>query len=128
MHQNAVGRIKSRASVAIDPGDADLCLPDRLDVISLVRKLGRPYRKNDQAWIEQTPGAVVRKLLEYHHSAGIAAARAITRLYASSRLFVGFLQPSFKLAAKHREGARVSKCYYPPQTPCERLLHADIRR
>jgi hypothetical protein len=39
---------------------------------------------------------------------------------------VNFFQPSFKLAAKHREGARVSKRYYPPQTPCERLLQAEI--
>jgi hypothetical protein len=86
----------------------------------------RPYRKNDQAWIEQKNGAVVRKLLGYRRFAGIAAARAITRLYGASRLFVNFFQPSFKLAAKHRDGARVSKRYHPPQTPCERLLQADL--
>jgi transposase InsO family protein len=65
----------------------------------------RPYRKNDQAWIEQKNGAVVRKLLGYKRFEGIAAAKAITRLYGASRLFVNFFQPSFKLAAKHREGA-----------------------
>jgi integrase-like protein len=86
----------------------------------------RPYRKNDQAWIEQKNGAVVRKLLGYRRFAGIAAARAITRLYGASRLFVNFFQPSFKLAAKQREGARVYKRYHPPQTPCERLLLAQI--
>ena len=79
----------------------------------------RPYWKNDQAWIEQENGAVVRKLLGYRRFAGIAAARAITRPYAASRLFVNFFQPSFELAAKHREGARVSKRYYPPQTGCQ---------
>jgi hypothetical protein len=85
----------------------------------------RPYRKNDQAWIEQKNGAVVRKLLGYRRFEGIAAAQAITRLYGASRLFVNFFQPPFKLAAKHREGAQVSKRYYPPQTPCERLLQAE---
>ena len=85
----------------------------------------RPYRKNDQAWIEQKNGAVVRKLLGYKRFEGIAAAKAITRLYGASRLFVNFFQPSFKLAAKHREGARVSKRYHPPQTPCDRLLQAE---
>ena len=85
----------------------------------------RPYRKNDQAWIEQKNGAVVRKLLGYRRFQGIAAAQAITRLYAASRLFVNFFQPSFKLAEKHREGAQVSKRYHPPQTPCERLLQAE---
>ncbi|MGA8707617.1 MAG: transposase family protein [Steroidobacteraceae bacterium] len=85
----------------------------------------RPYRKNDQAWIEQKNGAVVRKLLGYKRFEGIAAAKAITRLYGASRLFVNFFQPSFKLAAKHREGAQVSKRYHPPQTPCDRLLQAE---
>jgi hypothetical protein len=85
----------------------------------------RPYRKNDQAWIEQKNGAVVRKLLGYRRFQGIAAALAITRLYGASRLFVNFFQPSFKLAEKHRQGARVSKRYHPPQTPCERLLQAE---
>jgi hypothetical protein len=85
----------------------------------------RPYRKNDQAWIEQKNGAVVRKLLGYRRFQGIAAAQSITRLYGASRLFVNFFQPSFKLAEKHRQGAQVSKRYHPPQTPCERLLQAE---
>ena len=85
----------------------------------------RPYRKNDQAWIEQKNGAVVRKLLGYRRFEGLAAARAITRLYGASRLFVNFFQPSFKLAAKQRDGAKVTKRYHPPQTPCERLLQAE---
>jgi hypothetical protein len=85
----------------------------------------RPYRKNDQAWIEQKNGAVVRKLLGYRRFQGIAAAQAISRLYGAARLFVNFFQPSFKLAEKHREGAHVSKRYHPPQTPCERLLQAE---
>ncbi|BCG97437.1 MULTISPECIES: DDE-type integrase/transposase/recombinase [unclassified Mesorhizobium] len=85
----------------------------------------RPYRKNDQAWIEQKNGAVVRKLLGYRRFEGLAAARAITRLYGASRLFVNFFQPSFKLAAKQRDGAKVAKRYHPPQTPCERLLQAE---
>ena len=82
----------------------------------------RPYRKNDQAWIEQKNGAIVRKLLGYRRFEGIAAAQALARLYGASRLFVNFFQPSFKLAEKHRQGARVTKRYHPPQTPCERLL------
>jgi hypothetical protein len=60
----------------------------------------RPYRKNDQARIEQENGAVVRKLLGYRRFEGLAAAKAITRLYGASRLFVNFFQPSFKLAGK----------------------------
>jgi hypothetical protein len=50
----------------------------------------------------------------------------LMRLYTSVRLFVNFFQPSFKLAEKHRDGARVRKRYHPPLTPCQRLL-ADPR-
>jgi hypothetical protein len=98
----------------------DYCLSHGIELTR-----SRPYRKNDQAWIEQKNGAVVRKLLGYRRFEGIAAAKAITRLYGASRLFVNFFQPSFKLAEKHREGAQVSRRYYPPQTPCERLLHTE---
>lgn len=87
----------------------------------------RPYRKNDQAWIEQKNGAVVRKLLGYRRFEGLAAARAITRLYGACRLFVNFFQPSFKLAAKQRDGAKVTKRYQPPRTPCERLRESTPR-
>lgn len=82
----------------------------------------RPYRKNDQAWIEQKNGAIIRKLLGYRRFEGLAAARAITRLYGASRLFVNFFQSSFKLASKHRDGAKVTKRYHPPLTPGDRLL------
>jgi hypothetical protein len=82
----------------------------------------RPYRKNDQAWVEQKNGAVVRRLVGYGRLEGIAAAETLSRLYASSRLFVNFFQPFFKLIEKQRFGARVSKRYETPATPCSRLL------
>ncbi|MGH9204837.1 MAG: integrase catalytic domain-containing protein, partial [Vicinamibacterales bacterium] len=82
----------------------------------------RPYRKNDQAWVEQKNGSVVRRLAGYGRLEGLRAAEALARLYTSSRLFVNFFQPSFKLAEKKRCGARVSKRYHAPETPCARLL------
>lgn len=85
----------------------------------------RPYRKNDQAWVEQKNGAVVRRLVGYRRLEGLAAAEALTRLYAASRLFVNFFQPSFKLKEKTRTGSRVTKHYYAPETPCARLLASD---
>jgi len=55
----------------------------------------------------------------------MAAADTLARLYASSRLSVNFFQPSFKLAEKKRVGARLSKRYHAPETPCARLLQSD---
>jgi hypothetical protein len=82
----------------------------------------RPYRKNDQAHVEQKNGAVVRRIVGYRRYEGQQAAAALAQLYATVRLFVNFFQPSFKLAEKHREGARVHKRYHPPATPYQRLL------
>ncbi len=86
----------------------------------------RPYRKNDQAWVEQKNGAVVRRTVGYRRFEGLEAAAVLARLYAAMRLFVNFFQPSFKLAAKARDDAKVRKRYHPPATPCQRLL-ADAR-
>lgn len=85
----------------------------------------RAYHKNDQAWIEQKNGAVVRRLVGYRRLEGVAAAETLMRLYAVARLFVNFFQPSFKLKQKVRIGARVSKRYHPPQTPCARLIASE---
>ena len=82
----------------------------------------RPYHKNDQAWVEQKNGSVVRRLVGYRRLEGLAAAAALSRLYAASRLFVNFFQPSFKLASKTRVGAKVRKTYHAPETPYARLL------
>jgi hypothetical protein len=82
----------------------------------------RPYRKNDQAWVEQKNGSVVRRAVGYRRFEGLQAATMLARLYAALRLFVNFFQPSFKLAAKARDGAKVTKRYHPPATPCERLI------
>src|SRR5664279_3607496 len=83
---------------------------------------GRPHRKNDQAWVEQKNGSVIRRMVGYGRLEGIAAVEALARLYGVARLFVNFFQPSFKLAEKERVGARVRKRYHPPETPYVRLL------
>jgi hypothetical protein len=82
----------------------------------------RPYHKNDQAWIEQKNGSVVRRLVGYGRLDGLRAVEGLGRLYTASRLFVNFFQPSFKLKEKIRNGARVTKRYHAPETPCARLL------
>jgi hypothetical protein len=82
----------------------------------------RAYKKNDQAFVEQKNGAVVRRLMGYGRFDGAETARVMARLYATARLYVNFFQPSFKLKEKRREGARVIKRYHDPSTPYERAL------
>jgi len=82
----------------------------------------RAYKKNDQAFVEQKNGAVVRRLVGYGRFDGVETARVMARLYAAARLLVNFFQPSFKLKEKRREGAKIIKRYHPPATPYERAL------
>ncbi|MGF6922305.1 hypothetical protein OKW28_006502 [Paraburkholderia sp. 40] len=85
----------------------------------------RAHKKNDQAWVEQKNGSVVRRLVGYGRLSGADARNALAQLYASSRLYINFFQPSFKLKSKTRDGARVHKVYFAPATPCDRLLAHD---
>lgn len=87
----------------------------------------RAYRKNDQAWIEQKNGAVIRRFVGHSRFSGIVAGQAFSHLYQAIRLYVNYFQPSFKLKEKVRNGSKVTKTYHKPATPCDRLLaHSDV--
>ena len=55
-------------------------------------------------------------------AAGVVAGQALAHLYQNVRLYVNYFQPSFKLLGKKRNGAKVTRSYDLPATPCERLL------
>ena len=82
----------------------------------------RAYKKNDQAFVEQKNGALVRRHVGYGRFEGMPALQVLSRLYAAVRLQANLLQPSFKLKEKTRVGARVIKTYHPPASPAARLL------
>ncbi|APG93350.1 transposase (plasmid) [Sinorhizobium americanum] len=87
----------------------------------------RAYRKNDQAWVEQKNGAIVRRLVGYGRLVGADATVALGRLYGVVRLYGNLFQPSFKLREKTRIGARVIKRYHPPVPPIARVLaHSGV--
>ena len=90
--------------------------------LGLEQTRSRAYKKNDQAWVEQKNGSIVRRLVGYGRLSGRTETQALAQLYAVSRLTINFFQPSFKLKSKTRDGARVHKTYPPPLTPCDRLL------
>jgi hypothetical protein len=81
----------------------------------------RPYRKNDQAWVEQKNGAIVRRMVGYHRYEGVRATTDLAELYSAVGLYVNFFKPSFKLAEKRRDGGKVIKRHRAPATPFQRL-------
>ncbi|HMB03082.1 MAG TPA: transposase family protein [Isosphaeraceae bacterium] len=87
----------------------------------------RAYQKNDQAWIEQKNGSVIRRFVGDRRLSGLVAGQCLSRLYQMIRLYVNYFQPSFKLRSKTREGSKVHKRYHEPATPCDRLVaHASV--
>jgi hypothetical protein len=84
----------------------------------------RPYRKNDQAHVEEKNGSVVRRLVGYDRYEGVNAWRALTALYAVLRFYVNFFQPSMKLLSKVRLEGRITKQYDKAQTPFQRALNS----
>ncbi len=128
----AVTGLRSRIPFAwrgVDTDNDSAFLNDTLwgycDAQGIVFTRSRAYRKNDQAWVEQKNGAIVRKLIRYGRLEGLSATAALRRLYEVSRLYIKFFQPSFKLKSKRREGARVHKKYHAPETPCRPLLERE---
>ena len=87
----------------------------------------RAYRKNDQAWIEQKNGSVVRRFVGHERYSGTIAGQTMAHLYGAVRLYVNHFQPSFQLLSKGRNGGSVTKRYRKPATPCDTLRQAAER-
>ncbi len=87
---------------------------------------GRPYKKDDNAHVEQKNWTHVRRVLGWDRYDSPDALMAINDLYRNElRLMMNFFQPSVKLQRKTRVGARLRRVYDPAQTPLDRLRAAD---
>ena len=83
----------------------------------------RPFKKNDNAHIEQKNYTHVRKIFGWERFEGQAAVDAMNDLYANElRTWMNFFQPSMKLVEKRRIGSRVIKKYDAPRAPLDRLI------
>jgi hypothetical protein len=87
----------------------------------------RPYRKNDNCFVEQKNYSIVRSAVGYYRYDSEDELNILSTLYASLRLFTNFFQPVMKLQRKTRSGSKVKKTYDAPLTPYQRLLlHPDV--
>ena len=93
---------------------------------------GRPYKKDDNAHVEQKNWTHVRKHRGYLRYDTEAARVAMNAVYADLRLLQNLFLPSVKLQSKERVGARLRRRYGAPQTPldrvqaCPRADHAKV--
>lgn len=85
----------------------------------------RPYKKDDQAHIEQKNGTHVRRLIGWDRYDTPVAVAAINELYRNEwRLLSNLFLPSVKLANKLRVGSKIKRIYREAQTPLDRLLQS----
>lgn len=82
----------------------------------------RPWKKNDQAWVEQKNGAIVRGTIGYRRYTSPAAAALLESIHTDLHAYVNFFQPVQKLVEKRRDGAKIYKRYDVAQTPYQRTL------
>ena len=88
----------------------------------IVLTRSRAYQSNDQAWVEQKNGMLVRRVVGYQRLVSLDAAQVLGELYGALRLFTNLFQPSFKLKSSERDGGRIKRQHHPPRTPLQRLL------
>jgi hypothetical protein len=82
----------------------------------------RPYKKNDNAWVEQRNWTHVRKVVGYRRFDTTGELAIMRALYDALRLYRNFFQPTMKLQSKERVGGKIHRTYDAPKTPYQRLV------
>jgi hypothetical protein len=82
----------------------------------------RPYRKNDQAHVEQKNWSVVRHTVGYDRWETEPERLLLESIYDDLERYINFFQPSLKLIAKDRLGNQTIKRYDSAKTPYQRVL------
>lgn len=83
----------------------------------------RPYKKDDNAHIEQKNWTHVRKLFGWDRYDTAAAVAAMNTLYRQElSQFMNLFLPAMKLVKKVRVGSRLTRQYDTPQTPLDRVI------
>jgi hypothetical protein len=82
----------------------------------------RPYRKNDQAHVEQKNWSIVRRLIGYDRFETETEQNLLENIYENLRLYTNFFQPVLKLVSKERVDKKLIKRYDQAATPFQRIL------
>lgn len=86
----------------------------------------RPYKKNDNCFVEQKNSTHVRGFLGHLRYDTGKELDLINELYGNElRLYKNFFQPVMKLKEKIRDKGRVHRKYDIPKTPYQRLMESE---
>jgi len=82
----------------------------------------RPYHKNDNAYVEQKNGHVVRRFLGYNRFDNYVLVGLLNKLYIDLELYLNHFVPGRKCIEKYRVGSRYRRKYDKAATPYSRVL------
>jgi hypothetical protein len=89
-------------------------------------KRGRPYKKNDNCFVEQKNWTHVRSIFGYERIDDKIFVPLMNEIY---KVYWGplknFFTPTRKMESKRRSGSRVVKQYGQPKTPYQRLVESE---
>ena len=88
----------------------------------------RPWRKNDNRFVEHRNGALIRRWLGHERLDSVAQARALNAFYDLLWLYHNFFQPVMRIAAKEVDPRtrRIRRRWDAARTPFERLLAVQV--
>lgn len=97
-------------------------LPDLAHLLGTPCACSRPYKKNDNAWVEQKNWTHVRKVVGYRRFDTTGELRILNEIYEVLRLYKNFCLPTIRLQGKERIGGKIRRSYESPCTPYQRVL------
>lgn len=86
----------------------------------------RPYKKNDNCYVEQKNYTVMRRFLGYARFDTDVQLNLVKQILKLVEVYVNFFQPIMKLVEKQRVGAKVKKHYDVARTPYQRVLSSGV--
>lgn len=85
----------------------------------------RPYKKNDNCFVEQKNWTHVKKYVGYLRYDTQKELKILNDLYHNElRLYKNFFQPVIKLVSKERIGGKIHRKYDTPKTPYQRVIES----
>jgi len=86
----------------------------------------RPYKKNDNSFVEQKNSTHIRNFLGHLRYDTAEEVAIINDLYRNElRLYKNFFQPVMKLKEKIRDKGKIHRKYDTPKTPYQRVMESD---
>ena len=84
----------------------------------------RDHRKNDNCFVEQKNGAIVREYVGYDRLEGPKEQTLLAAIYLPLIPLLNFFMPTQKLISKTRAGSKETKVYDEPQSPFQRMIES----